>query len=477
LHPGLTLTFLIQIGTLCYYWAVSAFGVSVSYEAFVTKNLTILAFFAKVLVTLMYFVSFVLLFLVSLKLLEKRRYALIAVVGYATTFNVLLFHNLVNVDPFVVSYTLLAFLFLWKYSDEVRNGNMFFGGGYIALSATTAVLAFYEKFALCWPILLLFPFYVLFDNRVRSDGNRIQFKVKLLASSAFVFISTCLLFLIGTIMDWQRFVSTYFWGHGLWLVKPALGTQSSLNYDPRDQVVSNIYAKLSIFIREAIEIILQRVESSFLNWTTWTKVFAMAESIFLGIALVGFFLVWNKLPEKRRYLAQIGIFIGVVTIVAVYRGGYHYCFFHLAFAALFFAYFSFWLCQRMFGKYIGDNVQFLIVIVFTLLVHSVSLAGVLGAKMSDLRQYKKWEPYHDALRNIEYNERVGIVRNRERYAEDEEFLSSVFGRYYKIIPTNSQLSKSFRNYFVFSDLPFTPAIMQEYRIKVILGVSNSLPEQ
>ena len=108
MHPGLTLTFLIQIGTLVFYWVASAFGVSASYEMFVSKNLVTLAFFAKILITIMYIVSFVLLFFVALRLLEKRRYALIAVVGYATTFNVLFYHNIVNVDPIAVSYTLLV---------------------------------------------------------------------------------------------------------------------------------------------------------------------------------------------------------------------------------------------------------------------------------------------------------------------------------------------------------------------------------
>ncbi|MBN3039573.1 MAG: hypothetical protein JW867_00425, partial [Candidatus Omnitrophica bacterium] len=469
LHPGLNLTFLIQIIAKIYYWLSTNFGMPVSYGAFVGKNLVTLFFLSRVMVSAVYLVSFYLLFLFSSIFLKSRAHALIAVFAYATTLNVIFYHNVVNVESIMLSFVILTFLCFWQYINRVKGGKAINGLKYIILSSLFAVLAFYSKFLLCWPLLILIPFYILVYKRTQT--GTIPFKSRLLGSGVFLLFSGALLYIVGKKIDFSRFLQVHFYLHNSFAARHY--GLSGIIYNKQHSWLFNAGSNLAQFLREYIGIIFWRLPTFMYNtknltWAHSNAAFKITEYPFLIMFLFGVFLYWKKNPQMRLYLIHLLLFIILITPALLYRAGFHYFFFHLAFGAVFFSYFIRCLYEKIVPGCANDRRQFFILAIGTLLIHSASVAGGLGAKINDLRQYKKWRPYHMALKDIGYNERIGIIRDREKYKEDSQFLNSLSGGFYSLISRKSEVSKNFTEHFVFSDEDFSQEALRKDSIKVVM---------
>jgi len=111
-HPGLTLMLVCHVAARIAFWMS---GTHLGFQQFAGTHIRDVYLASMVATTVLWIAACVALGRVALVVLGDRRLARIAVLAFATSYPVLYYMNKVSPEPLVVTFALLAFLWLWRY--------------------------------------------------------------------------------------------------------------------------------------------------------------------------------------------------------------------------------------------------------------------------------------------------------------------------------------------------------------------------
>jgi hypothetical protein len=379
-HPGLPLIWLIYSLSRTFSLIAGPWTEAPTNSLFVAKNIFWIAFLSKCFITIIHLLSFFALYRLAL-VFTRPAEAKIAVLAYGTT--MIVFHsiNKISPEPFVVLFSLLGLLCCYEF---IRDPHRPRGYLFLGLSALNGACAILSKFMISAPLFFFVPAYILSHPHVKP-------RLKWIASTLFIAFSLAFLFLLGWKIDWEEFFR--FW----------------IQYAPGGSRM----AEGSWF------------HAWHRDWTPGLEFqyhqFFWGELPFLILSLWGLRSYWKFFPEKRRQLAWLLLLALLLTPAVLYRAAPHYGFLHFALGSIFFGYGVCRLARWASPKYLpaGKGRSFLLAAIFTLFIHSFGIGSFLLVREEDIGRYQKnWRPYFQALEQIRYGERIGMIKEECRLTPD-----------------------------------------------------------
>ena len=431
-HPGITLMFMVQVVARSLHWLAVLSGTIVSFETYVAKNIFWIIFIVKIVISLLYLLSSYLVYVFTLELLDKKEIALLAAMSYLTTYPVLSYFNNISPEPLMIIFTLLAILFVLKYKNypyhyKDKNLRPFI---YIGLSALSTACSLGTKMMFAIPLAFLIYLFILLETHGLT-GKKIIFGLVRRIIDSSLYLLLLVIFLIP--IYWKIDLSSFF-KYWFSFSPGAPGYISAENWG------LNILNNVGYLVANFFSSISKRWFSIFRPKFNYYGLFVMAESIFLVSSFFGIIMFWKKEPDKRAILKRLITFNFLITLIYLYRTGWHYFMIQLAFLAIFFAYFIFSSVNNI--KKLSYKGKIALSILLVLLSHSFSIFLFINSKMWDMKEYRIWQPYYEALRKINYNEKIGVINSPG--------FTMIFGNILYYMPKDSsiQFTKEFNNIFV-----------------------------
>ena len=400
-HPGITLhlfLFLIMKGA---FWFHQLIGGDLSFTLFTILNLKNTYFLCKLGITILHIVSFYLLYRFSRTILDSERAAILSALGYATSFPVLYYLSRISVEPFLVIFFLLAFLAIWKYQASFHQKMYLRGICYIIISAVSAVAGFYTKMHLLGVFPLFMLVYIFFGKRLKNNSAVIILRLRMLASAVYICTALPMLYLGQLKMDWERFISFWF--------RHTPGTPGfNQNISPFDNVIQNLEAMIKGYITE-IYVFLSEHIFDYISTLSKNGIFTMSEWAFLGLSIIGIFLLRRKFRQMEACLLWPALYAALTFLIFIHRHDWHYLFIILPFISVFFGHSVSRLLEVVHIEHL-DNWPTGKVVLSVILVHFVAIWMVFASRCHDVYEYRKnVQPFYRALDLISPEDRIAVI--------------------------------------------------------------------
>lgn len=451
-HPGITLMLLVQIIARSLYWLGSLSDTAVPFETYVAKNIFWIILIVKIVISLLYLFSAYLVYIFTLELIDKKEISLLAVISYLTTYPVLSYFNNISPEPLMIIFTLLAILFILKYKNysyHYRDKNLkpFI---YIGLSALSTACSLGTKMMFAIPLAFLIYLFIFLEAHDLT-GKKIKFGFKRRIVDSSLYLSLLMIFLIP--IYWKINLNKFF---EFWFGY----SPGAPSYASAENWGLNIFNNIGYLVANFFTSISKRGFSLLLPKFNYYGLFIIAESIFLVSSIFGIIMFWKKEPNKRAILKWLIAFNFLITLIYLYRTGWHYFMIQLAFLAIFFAYFIYSKINKI--KNLSYKRKIMLSILVVLLSHSFSIFLFINSKISDMKEYRIWQPYYEALREINYNEKIGVI-NSPGFA-------MIFGNFLYYMPESSkvQFTKEFNNFFVDLDYKTAELYADRKSVRIII---------
>lgn len=451
-HPGTTLMLLIYILAKIFHGLYIVFGSSVPYEAFLVKNIFYFILWLKVFITILHLISFYVIYLLSLKITRNTVISCLAVATYATSYPLLFYLNNISPEPLLVIFTLMSVYFCWLHFENRAIGENRRSYKYVILAALSSVLAFYTKMTIA---ALIVPFtfaYILLGTTVREENKKNKFRNNLAAAGVFAVTAVVFTVIIGYKLDWNNF--TKFWFNY---------APGSPLYDNQVNWYTNLIDKFSYLGAHLIKTVRPYVQYKY--WenalTARSGLFIKSEILFVVISIAGFISFWKVYKEQHREIIWLLALLCVISPSIILKGisGWHYLFIHLAVFSVFYAYAIYFFALKTVNGKAGRAKMISIAIIS--IIHSASILFFYQAKKNDIKEYaKNWKPYYNALKEINYHEKIAI---NNAYPG---ILVDVSGRILNFTRENSVFHKEFNSYFVLYDDSISEKEAKEQNIRV-----------
>jgi hypothetical protein len=425
-HPGLTLMLVCQLvaRTVC-----GLSGSSLPFQQFAGKDIYWVTLAAMVSMTALFLVTFAALERVAIRILEEERLAMLAVLAFATSYPVLYYLNKISPESLLVTFTLLAFLWLWKYYEL---GDSPAAVGFLALSAQASVAAVYTKFHIAAPILLFIPFQLLCRRgrrrvlAVRDAGLYVLFSMPLLV--------------LGTLkVDWAyffRFWFAYAPGH------PHYAASHNWLVNVVANSVQTAWAMLTAI---PVNLLASPPRP---DLSSKEGLFFAAEGVFLLVAAAGLSMFWRASRNRPVLLAWFLGFVALTSVPYLQRGlsAWHYLHLQLACASIFFAYGLARIVHLLAGLLPTSRRGWALCCSATIAVHAVSIGLFISMQQYNASQYRKWEDFYRAPALVSDRGEVGLVNARTMadivqplgtYLPDKGFLTAFQQRFLRVLPDDA----------------------------------------
>jgi hypothetical protein len=456
-HPGITLMFLIQIISRGLHWLAILFGPTVSYEAYVAKNMFWIILIAKIAISLLYLISSYVVYIFTLELINKKEIALLAVISYLTTYPVLAYFNNISPEPLMIIFTLLSILFILKYKKHPFSykDNNLQPFKYLGLSALLTACSLGTKIVFAIPLVVLIFLFVLLEKH-SLNSKKIKFSLTRRLSDSGLFLFLLVIFLIP--IYWKVDLNNFF--HYWFFYSPG-----SPSYISAKNWGINILTNLWYLAGNFVITLIQNGFYVFLPKFNYYGVFVIAESVFLLLSVFGILMFWKNEPKKRLILVWLIIFNLLISYFLIYHTIWHYFMIQLAFLAIFFAYFVYSCVNKI--KNLSSKGKIITSILTIILCHSFSIFLFINLRVSDMKEYKTWQPYYEALRKIGYNEKIGVI-NSPGFAK-------IFGNFLFYMPksSNNQFTKELSNYFIDLDEKTAETFSETKSIRFLINNTPS----
>ena len=389
-HPGLTLTLLCHVTAKTLHWMSAS---PLTFDAFAARNIHWLFFACMVVITGSFLVAFLVLERVALRVLGNQRLAFVSVVAFATTYPVLYYLNRISPEPLLVTFTLLAFLWLWRYHESTALATSL---GFLALSAQAAVAALFTKFLIVGPIVLFIPLQILFRR-----GARMTLRIR--DAALFLLFAAPALALGSLKTDWAYFFSSWF-----------VYAPGAPQYEAGRHWLFNVLANAggtawAMFMSSARSLSPAGFMPSF---DSRTGLFFASEGLFLLISLAGLVLYWTSCRNRPVLLAWFLGFLCMTLVPYLQRGAggaWHYLFVHLAVASVFFSYGVSRLVYRL-TRTTPDSWKGLVLTIgATIAINSLAFVLFVDMHRYNASQRPFWELYYRAPSMIEGEGRIGLA--------------------------------------------------------------------
>ncbi|HEX4347057.1 MAG TPA: hypothetical protein VHZ73_05760, partial [Vicinamibacterales bacterium] len=317
-HPGLTLML------YCHFVAKALYGVSGSgatFQHFAGTAIYRITYASMLAVTALWLAAFAVVEQVALAILRNARMAMLATLAFATTYPTLYYINRISPEPLLVIFTLLAFLWLWRYYELGDSPRAML---FLVLSSQAGAAALYTKAMIVGPVVLFIPFQILFRRgvsgvrRIRDAAIHITSAVPLMVLGAWkVDWAYFFRFWFGYAPGRPQYVESKIWAVNV--MNNAVGTTGAMLAATMNTLASGAFLP-SFSSREGL--------------------FFAAETIFLLIALAGLTMYYRSARNHPALLTWYLGFVALASIPYLQRGlgGWHYLHLQLATASIFFSY-------------------------------------------------------------------------------------------------------------------------------------------
>lgn len=388
-HPGLTLMLLCHLVAKAVYLPFSS---EMAFDSFVARYLYWVVMAAMLSITGVVIAVLAVLERIALRVLQQRRLAMLAVATYGSTYPVLYYLNKISPEPLLVLFTLLAFLWLWRYY-ELQGRPL--GLVFLALSAQAAVAALYTKALIVAPIVLFIPVQLLFCGG--APGRR-----RLRDAIYFVVLCVPGLLLGAVKTDWAYFIQ-------FWFAYAPGGPQYSGSSNWVENLLVNAPTTVVAMLGSALsQLAPWRLVPSF---ETREGLFLASVGPFILLSTAGLVMYLRACRNRPVLLLWFLAFLAITAVPYLQKGlsAWHYLFIHLAVASIFFSY----AIARMAHRLIGTDVQspkgLALCCVLALAVNSLGLYFYADMRRYDARQNASWELYYRAPSMIGAGGRIGLV--------------------------------------------------------------------
>jgi hypothetical protein len=399
-HPGVTLQAMIAIAAHAIYAVRSLAGDPQPFLEFWTRNIRGLFIVAGLIIAAMHVVSFHVLYAFARKLLGDAKPAFLAALAYATLLPTLFYATRVSVEPILVSMVLLSLLNLWRTLEAWDAGQRARAYKLICLAAATSAAAMLTKIHLSFPVIPLCLLQLVLYKGSDGTGLWRRFTTRYKLAFCYIIVAAAVLTVGALSMDMQEFCRAW----------------RNFSPDGNHQAISDAEPAQRIDVERsfhiAAEISLLRLKSYFTPHTI-QYVFTISEAAFCVLAAMGLIAFWYARADKRPLIVWLLAYGLLLTPAIGYRGYWHYFFFHLAVASVFFAFLLHAVVHRLLAGRIGPTPAYASLIVLVLLIHSVSIAFVFTSKCNDVRIYRStYKSLHDAQARIHRGQRVAVLMDR-----------------------------------------------------------------
>lgn len=448
-HPGIPLMALIQVIARSLYGCALIDGISVPFEAYAAKNMVKIILVSKLAISLMHMLSFYVLYIFALKLLKKKEMALLTVLAYATTYPVLFYFNNISPEPIMLLFTLLAILFIWKYLESAYKHNNLRAYGFIVFAAFATACALLTKMMITAPLALFICLLILaHPHSLSGNEQKLRLKQRIGNSIIYLFFFGLFIIIIGWKINWNKFFEFWFYY-----------SPGTPKYLTSHSWFANLYDNMGCLGIEFIKIMPKIFSLLVPRFDNIYGRFIAVELLFLLFSVFGTVRLWIKEREKRKSIEWMVVFILMITPVYINRGLWHYLFIHLAFFSIFFSYFVYDIIDKMIK--LSRKYKIMVSAIAIILVHSLSIYYFIDSKLYDIKSYKDWKPYYDALNEIDYNEKIGLEKSTS--------INEIFGHMFNYVATSSALYDKISSYFIVLDDKNERQEIIENNIRIIIS--------
>jgi hypothetical protein len=205
--------------------------------------------------------------------------------------------------------------------------------------------------------------------------------------------------------------------------------------------------------------------------STYEGVFALAESLFLVCALLGLLMYLRRHPGRRSRIAWLAAYWVLMAPVLIHRASFHYYFIPLALASVFMGYVIWeWVA------YVTRNSErrrFWVGALVILMLHGAAIVSYVNTRRQDAGFYSsQWLPYHRALDQLPYGERIAVVSPNPQANPP---LWHLHGIYPELIPPSTPLQRAFEEMFLFTPAAPDQAEAAQNRVGVVLSFTPDGP--
>jgi len=446
-HPGLLMMFLLHALARTLYWLSGS--THVSFVDFAAANLHHLARAGRLMTTLLHLISFYAVYRAAKQILHSHATALAGTAIYATNFYVLYYQSNISVEPLMVTFTALTFLWGRSSLELASAGRQRDSRIHAALCAAACVLAFYTKLLIVAPLVLVMPCYMLVEGLLRSRGTGRRFVDFAVPLAIFGILVTGLMALGARMIDWHRFFA--YWSQ----IAPV---RKGLDLPPGSDVDSLPTLALSLLRTFADRL------AALADPATWAIGFNKADHAYVAelplnvLAVIGLALLWWRCKRERRHLLWLILFALAIAPVIAFRREWHYYALYYAAAGPLSAYALTCFFEKTLSRWRPGWRAAIYAAAAGLILHFLSFALVFDARSYDAEQYRRWRPYYAALDSLEPGARIGLVGGPQT--------SAIAGRITDYMSASHPIARGFSDNFV--RLRRRPADPTRYRLQVVI---------
>jgi hypothetical protein len=428
-HPGLPLMFLLHALARALYWlAGSAYT---SFIDFAAANLHHLARAGRLMTTLLHLLSFYTVYLVARQVLGSRATALAGTAIYATNFLVLIYLANISVEPLLVSFTALTFLWSRSSLELATVGRHRAACIRAALCAAACALAFYTKLLIVAPLVVVAPCYLLIEAALRGRGAGRRYRSYVAPIAIFAIVFAGLMLLGARMIDWNKFFG--YWSQ-IGPVRSGLDLSAGTSGESKLTLVVSL---LSTFADRLTELI---------DPATWEIGFGKRDHAYIAelpvnvLAAIGLALLWWRRKQERRQLAWLVLFALSIAPMIAFKRMWHYYVLYYAAAGPLAAYALVCFYDKVLTRWRPGSRSAIYAAVTGLLLHYLSFALAYDARSYDAEQYRRWQPYYEAIDRLEPGQQIGLVRGPAP--------ASIAGRITDYMPADHPIVRRFEGQFV-----------------------------